>query len=70
MSCPIIKDSNECKSRQCSPKERQVNELKCNIPVCAGQELCIPVYYTPSDLKASVCGKVLGGNEMIWFFVL
>ncbi len=52
MSCPM---GRNCKTRQCSLKERQANELKCNIPICDGQELCIPVYYTPPDLKAAVC---------------
>jgi len=54
MACPIPTDPSQCKLRQCSPKERQVNELKCNTPKCNDQDLCIPVYYTPSDLKPSV----------------
>ena len=47
-------DSGRCKSRQCSSRERRINELKCNMRVCDGQDLCIPVYYTPSNLEASV----------------
>jgi hypothetical protein len=54
ISCPTSADSRRCKLRECSSKERQVNELKCNTPVCDDQQLCIPVYYTPSDLKSSV----------------
>ena len=50
-SCP---NSNQCQSRQCSDGERRVDELKCNIPVCSGQDLCIPVYYTPDNLKDEV----------------
>jgi hypothetical protein len=55
MSCPMASDSKGCKPRECSSRERQVNELKCNIPICDGEDICIPVYYTPSDLEASVC---------------
>ena len=54
MSCPMIRIRTQCKVRQCSSRERQVNELKCNIPICDGQEICIPVYYTPRDLKPPV----------------
>ncbi|CAF4132619.1 unnamed protein product [Rotaria sordida] len=53
MSCPMSTDSRRCKLRECNPKERQVNELKCNTPICDGQDICIPVYYTPSDLQSS-----------------
>jgi len=55
MSCPMASDSKGCKPRECSSKERQVNELKCNIPICDGEDICIPVYYTPADLQVSVC---------------
>jgi hypothetical protein len=48
-------DSTRCKLRECTSRERQVNELKCNIPICDGQDICIPVYYTPTDLQPSVC---------------
>jgi len=54
ISCPISSNSKQCKLRQCTSQERQENELKCNIPVCDGQELCIPVYYKPLNLKAEV----------------
>jgi hypothetical protein len=54
MSCPIPTNSNQCKVRQCTSRERQVDELKCNTPTCDGQEICIPVYYTPRDLKPQV----------------
>ncbi|CAF1068038.1 unnamed protein product [Adineta steineri] len=53
MSCPTPTDPSQCKILECNSKQRQVNELKCNIPVCTGQEICIPVYYTPADLKPS-----------------
>ncbi|CAF4355352.1 unnamed protein product, partial [Adineta steineri] len=53
MSCPEPTDPSQCKILECNSKQRQVNELKCNIPVCTGQEICIPVYYTPADLKPS-----------------
>ncbi len=52
ISCPI--PSKQCQLRRCNSQELQINELKCNTPVCSGQELCIPVYYTPSNLKAEV----------------
>jgi hypothetical protein len=55
ISCPTVSDSKRCQTRQCSPKERQVNELKCNLPKCEGEDVCIPVYHTPADLQASVC---------------
>jgi hypothetical protein len=55
MSCPKITDPTRCKFRECSSRERQVNELKCNIPICDGQDICIPVSYTPLDLQSSVC---------------
>ncbi|CAF0830837.1 unnamed protein product [Adineta steineri] len=51
ISCPIPSNSKQCQLRQCNSKERQANELSCNTPVCDGQEICIPVYYTPIDLK-------------------
>ncbi len=54
MSCPIVTDSTRCRARECSAQERKVMELKCNIPICDGEDICIPVYYTPSDLQASV----------------
>ena len=54
MSCPISSNSKPCQLRQCNERERQMNELKCNIPVCDGQDLCIPVYYKPSNLKSEV----------------
>ncbi|CAF4523047.1 unnamed protein product [Rotaria sp. Silwood1] len=50
MSCPISSNGKQCKVRQCNLQERKINEVKCNIPICNGQERCIPVYYTPSDL--------------------
>ncbi|CAF0895692.1 unnamed protein product [Adineta ricciae] len=53
MSCPMPINPNQCETRQCTDRERLVNELKCNIPICNGQDLCIPVYYTPSNLQAS-----------------
>ncbi|CAF1023509.1 unnamed protein product [Adineta ricciae] len=49
MSCP---NSNQCQSRQCSDREQRVDELKCNIPVCNGRDLCIPVYFTPDNLNS------------------
>jgi len=55
LSCPMAVDSTQCKLRECTSRERQVNELKCNIPICDGQDICIPVYYTPTDLQPSVC---------------
>ncbi|CAF3221282.1 unnamed protein product [Rotaria socialis] len=51
MSCPMPKDASQCKLRQCSSREREVNELKCNTPMCDGVDVCIPVYYTPLDLQ-------------------
>jgi hypothetical protein len=54
MSCSISSNSKKCKLRPCNSQESQANELKCNTPVCDGQELCIPVYYTPSNLKTEV----------------
>ena len=60
MTCPTSKDSSQCKLRECSLKERQVNELKCNMPNCAGDDMCIPVYYTPTDLQALVCLLIFG----------
>lgn len=54
MACPLPSNPALCKPRQCSARERQTNELKCNMVVCPGQELCIPVFYTPSDLHPSV----------------
>ncbi|UJR28562.1 hypothetical protein I4U23_009795 [Adineta vaga] len=53
MSCPTPTNSSQCPTRQCSARERQVNELKCNIPICTGQDICIPVHFNPSDLQAS-----------------
>lgn len=69
MSCPTNKDSKQCKARECSPRERQVNELKCNIPICEGDDLCIPVYLNPADLQATVCRKRLKfkRNEFLSF---
>jgi hypothetical protein len=55
MSCPTITNSKQCQLNKCNLKEQQVNELKCNIPICDGEDICIPVYYTPTDLQASVC---------------
>ncbi|CAF1076010.1 unnamed protein product [Rotaria sp. Silwood1] len=49
MSCPT--HLSQCQPRECNAKERQVNELKCNIPKCDGQDICIPVYYTPTNLQ-------------------
>ena len=59
LSCPVATDPQQCKFRECSARERQANELKCNIPKCDGQELCIPVYYTPTDLEPSVCHRTV-----------
>ena len=56
MSCP---NSNQCQSRQCSDREQRVDELKCNIPVCNGQDLCIPVYFTPDNLEPEI--KLISG---------
>ncbi len=55
MSCPDVSDSERCPTRKCTPQERQMNELKCNLPKCEGEEICIPVYYTPVDLQPTVC---------------
>ena len=54
MTCPTSTDAGQCQSRECSMRERQINELKCNIPICENQELCIPVYFTPADAKPTV----------------
>ncbi len=54
ISCPISSNSKQCKLPSCNSRERQTNELKCNTPICNEQDLCIPVYYTPSNLKAQV----------------
>ena len=54
ISCPTNKNSNQCKLRECSAREQQVNELKCNTPMCDGEDACIPVYFTPADLKPAV----------------
>lgn len=53
MTCPST-DSRQCTKRRCTSAEKQANELKCNIQECPGQELCIPVYYTPSNFKPEV----------------
>ena len=66
MSCPVPINPNQCETRQCTDRERLVNELKCNIPICNGQDLCIPVYYTPSDLQASVSTKRIRGRCFIF----
>ena len=47
-------DQNQCESNECSPSERQVDELACNTPSCHGKELCIPVYYNSSGVQSGV----------------
>lgn len=54
MSCPEPSNPNQCKVQRCTSRERQENELKCNTPSCDGQDICIPVYYTPVDLQSEV----------------
>jgi hypothetical protein len=64
----MITDSIRCKLRECNSRERQVNELKCNTPICDGQDICIPVYYTPSNLQPSVCLIIFSINQNVCFF--
>jgi hypothetical protein len=45
-------------------------ELKCNIPICDGEDICIPVYYTPSDLQASVGLIIIELDQYEFFFFL
>ncbi|CAF3375104.1 unnamed protein product [Rotaria socialis] len=51
MSCPMAINRGKCKLRKCNLRERQRKELECDLPLCDEQDRCIPVYYTPSDLK-------------------
>jgi hypothetical protein len=57
MSCPMPAKRRPCSVRSCSERERRENELKCNTPVCEGQEPCIPVYFTPAADKTQVCDR-------------
>jgi hypothetical protein len=68
MSCPDVSDSERCQTRKCTPQERLANELKCNLPICEGEEICIPVYYAPMHLQASVCLMKFELDRKIEFF--
>ncbi len=54
MSCPTVSDSKRCQTPDCDSSER-MNELKCNLPKCEGEDICIPVYYSPMIAEANVC---------------
>lgn len=54
LTCPQINDPDRCSPRPCSARERLINELKCSLPICPNQPICIPVYYQPEDLQPSV----------------
>ena len=54
LDCPPADDPDRCPVRTCSARERLTNELKCNLPFCTDQPICIPVHYQPNDLKPSV----------------
>lgn len=52
--CPTLTNRIKCKLPECNQTDRQINELKCNLPICDGQEQCIPVSYSPSNVKSDV----------------
>lgn len=54
MTCPTQSERRNCRLKQCTLQQREKNELECNTPICDNKDLCIPVYYTPSDLKQPV----------------
>ncbi len=70
MSCPDVSDSERCPTRKCTTQERRANELKCNLPICEGEEICIPVYNTPVDLKPTVCSMKFELDRKTEFFLV
>ena len=70
MNCPSIGKSSSCKYQECNAREKQMKELKCNTPVCTGQDICIPVYFNPTNFQASVCAFLCFVEKSNFLFFL